>query len=316
MALLEVEDLRTYYSSPAGLVKAVDGVTFSLDKAETLGIAGESGCGKTTLVLTLMRLLPRSARVLGGRVTLDGFDFISASNDKLREMRWKEISMVFQGAMNALNPVMRIEDQIAETILIHEPVDKQAALQRSRKLLKRVGIDESRGREYPHQFSGGMRQRAMIAMALACNPSVLVADEPTTALDLIVQAQILQLLNGLRKEESLSIILITHDLGVISKLCDKVGIMYAGKMVEFGSKEQVLIKPSHPYTKGLLACVPSLRGTAKSLAFISGDPPQLVNVGPGCRFRARCPHARPECENDPPNVKVTSDTTVSCVLYK
>jgi peptide/nickel transport system ATP-binding protein len=316
LALLEVKELRVYFHTQDEIVRAVDDVSFTLDKAKTLGLAGESGCGKTTLGLSLARILPATAKVETGQVILDGFDVLSASQDELREIRWKRIAVVLQAAMNALNPIMKIEDQIAEALVIHDRIEKREAVQKARSLLERVGIDQNRGKEYPHQFSGGMKQRAMIAMALTCKPSVLIADEPTTALDVIVQAQILELLSQLRKEEDLSIILISHDLGVISKLCDYVGIMYAGKLVEFGRREQMLNSPRHPYTKGLIECVPRLRGEQRDLISLPGDPPKLVNIPPGCRFRFRCRFARKECEIDPPTIEVEPEHQVSCILYR
>ncbi len=316
MVVFEIEDLRTYYTTPLGFNKALDGVSFSLGEGEIFGIAGESGCGKSTLALTLMRLLPPSATIEGGRALLGGVDLIKASEIQLSSLRWKKIAIIFQTAMNALNPVMRIEKQIAEAIVLHDKQNLPEALNSARKLLGRVGIDESRGREYPHQFSGGMRQRAMIAMALACGPSVLIADEPTTALDVIVQAQILELLGALGKEESLSIILITHDLAVIAKLCERVGIMYAGKMVEIGDRESIFKEPRHPYTQALVKCIPRLRANAQSLVLVSGEPPNLINAGPGCRFIERCPFAREECKQDPPDVKLSDRSRVLCVLYK
>ncbi len=314
MPLLSVESLRMYYQVGRGFVKAVDGVSFNLGKGETLGIAGESGCGKSSLALTLLRILPSNARIIDGSVLLEGRDILKMNEETLRkEIRWKRISIVFQGAMNALNPVFRVGDQIAEAILLHEDVTKEEAHRRARELLKLVGIPPSRADNYPHEFSGGMKQRVMIAMALACNPDIVIADEPTTALDVIVQAQILKLLKDLRAKLNLSLILITHDLSIISEICDKVAIMYAGKIMEYGSAYDIFKNPLHPYTQGLIAAIPSIRGPKKKLRSIPGTPPDLLNPPSGCPFHPRCPYADEICRQEPPPlIRLGRDRYVVC----
>ena len=314
MPLLSVESLRMYYQVGRGFVKAVDGVSFNLGKGETLGIAGESGCGKSSLALTLLRILPSNARIIDGSVLLEGRDILKMNEETLRkEIRWKRISIVFQGAMNALNPVFRVGDQIAEAILLHEDVTKEEAHRRARELLKLVGIPPSRADNYPHEFSGGMKQRVMIAMALACNPDIVIADEPTTALDVIVQAQILKLLKDLRAKLNLSLILITHDLSIISEICDKVAIMYAGKIMEYGSAYDIFKNPLHPYTQGLIAAIPSIRGPKKKLRSIPGTPPNLLNPPSGCPFHPRCPYTDEICRQEPPPiVRLGRDRYVVC----
>ena len=314
MPLLSVESLRMYYQVGRGFVKAVDGVSFNLGKGETLGIAGESGCGKSSLALTLLRILPSNARIIDGSVLLEGRDILKMNEETLRkEIRWKRISIVFQGAMNALNPVFRVGDQIAEAILLHEDVTKEEAHRRARELLKLVGIPPSRAGNYPHEFSGGMKQRVMIAMALACNPDIVIADEPTTALDVIVQAQILKLLKDLRAKLNLSLILITHDLSIISEICDKVAIMYAGKIMEYGSAYDIFKNPLHPYTQGLIAAIPSIRGPKKKLRSIPGTPPNLLNPPSGCPFHPRCPYTDEICRQEPPPiVRLGRDRYVVC----
>jgi len=256
LPLLEVEGLRTYYFTRAGPVRAVDGVSFFVEKGEVFGLAGESGCGKTTAGLSILRLLPPYGRIVGGRIVFDGVDLLSIREPEFRrKYRWKRISMIFQGAMNALNPVFKVGDQIAEAIMLHEKVSKEEAMDKVRELFKKVGIEPSRVDNYPHEFSGGMRQRAMIAMALACNPELVIADEPTTALDVVIQGQILDLLRKLKEEYDLSVILITHDMSVIAELCNRVGIMYAGKLVECADVRTIFKEPSHPYTQGLISAI-------------------------------------------------------------
>ncbi|RLG86924.1 MAG: ABC transporter ATP-binding protein [Thermoprotei archaeon] len=317
MPLLEVKDLRVYYYTLKGVVKAVDKVSFSVEKGETLGLAGESGCGKSTLGFSLLRLVPPPGRIVGGKILFEGMDVTAMPEDKLRrEYRWKRVSMIFQGAMNALNPVKTIGDQIAEAILAHEEnVTKREALERAAELLKMVGIEPRRIRSYPHELSGGMKQRVVIAMALALNPPLVIADEPTTALDVVVQAQIMNLLKRLKKEYGMSMILISHDLALIAEIADKVAIMYAGKIVEIGTAEQIYNNPKHPYTQGLIRSVPRLRG-AKRLEWIPGQPPDLRNPPPGCRFAPRCPYAMDRCRREePPMVEVEPGHWVACWLY-
>ena len=316
MPLLEVEGLRTYYFTRAGPVRAVDGVSFFVEKGEVFGLAGESGCGKTTAGLSILRLLPPYGRIVGGRIVFDGVDLLSIREPEFRrKYRWKRISMIFQGAMNALNPVFKVGDQIAEAIMLHEKVSKEEAMDKVRELFKKVGIEPSRVDNYPHEFSGGMRQRAMIAMALACNPELVIADEPTTALDVVIQGQILDLLRKLKEEYDLSVILITHDMSVIAELCNRVGIMYAGKLVECADVRTIFKEPSHPYTQGLISAIPSLTGPKVRLKSIPGAPPDLLNPPKGCRFHPRCPYAIDKCRREEPEyVRMGKLHWVACHL--
>ena len=303
MVLLDVENLMTYFETRKGFVKAVDGVSLQMEKGDALGLAGESGCGKTTTALSIMRLLPSNGRVLGGKVLFDGVDMLTIDEEKLRsEIRWKRMSMVFQGAMNALNPVFRVGDQIRQAIRAHENITKESAWERVEELFSLVGIDPERIRDYPHEFSGGMKQRAIIAMALACNPDLIIADEPVTALDVIVQAQILELMRGLREKLGLSMIMITHDLSVIADICNKAAIMYAGKIVERGDIVTIFKHPEHPYSQGLLTNYPSIKEEKKKFAPIAGRPPNLISPPPGCRFHPRCPYAEEICRKEEPKI--------------
>lgn len=307
MALLEVNNLQTYFYTLKGPVKAVDNVSFAVEKGQALGLAGESGCGKTTAALSILRLLPFPGRVIGGNIVFDGQDLATVSEDEMRKYRWRRMSIVFQGAMNALNPVFKIGEQISEGILLHENVSESEARERSEQLLQLVGVDKSRYDSYPHELSGGMRQRSMIAMALACNPDLVIADEPATALDVIVQAQVLKLMKELQEKLKLSMILITHDLSIIAETCDKVAMMYAGKMVEYCDAVGLFKKPLHPYTRGLLAAFPNVRARDAKLSSIPGDPPDLIDPPSGCRFHPRCPYAKsPVCSRDEPPVREIS----------
>ncbi len=314
--LLKVENLKVYYFSLKGVVRAVDDVSFELRRGEVLGLAGESGCGKSTLGYALIRLVPPPGRIVGGRILFDGIDLLTLPEHKLRkEIRWKRISMVFQGAMNALNPVRTVGDQIAEAIMAHENVTKKEALQRAAELLKLVGIDPRRVNSYPHEFSGGMKQRVVIAMALALKPDLVIADEPTTALDVVVQAQIINLLKKLKNEYNMSLILISHDLSLIAEMADKLAVMYAGKIVEYGPSDILYESPAHPYTQGLLKSIPRLRGP-KKLEWIPGQPPDLRSPPPGCRFSPRCPYATERCRREePPRVEISPGHYVACWLY-
>jgi oligopeptide/dipeptide ABC transporter ATP-binding protein len=315
--LLVVEDLRTHFKLESGWVKAVDGVSFRLNDGEALGLAGESGCGKTTTALSLVRLLPSNARIRkGSSMKLFGIDLVPKTEEQLRRYRWREISIVFQGAMNALNPVQRIGVQIAEPIEIrlHEPKDR--ARRRAAELLELVGIPRKRADAYPHELSGGMRQRAMIAMALACDPAIVIGDEPTTALDVMVQAQILALLERLRRELGLSLVLITHDLSVIAETCDRTLIMYAGKVAEEGPVSRIFTAPRHPYTQKLLGAFPNIQADRRSLDTIPGSPPDLRNPPEGCRFHPRCPYVMDVCRTVvPPEVAFPDGVRVACHLY-
>jgi oligopeptide/dipeptide ABC transporter ATP-binding protein len=314
--MLLVEDLRVHFRLESGTVRAVDGVSFRLDRGEALGIAGESGCGKTTTVLSLIGLLPSTARIVEGGIHYYGIDLAKKTEDQLRRYRWREIAMIFQGAMNALNPVRRVRDQIAEPIIERLNVPEREARKRAGDLLELVGLPRKRGLAYPHELSGGMRQRAMIAMALACEPAILVGDEPTTALDVMVQAQILDLLERLREQLGLSLILITHDLSVIAETCDRVLIMYAGQVAEEGAVATVFRQPRHPYTQKLLSAFPNIHADRRTLDVIPGMPPDLRNPPPGCRFAPRCPFAMPVCtEQVPPETRFADGVRVACHLY-
>jgi oligopeptide/dipeptide ABC transporter ATP-binding protein len=314
--LLEVRDLKTHFRLRNGWVKAVDGVSFDLADGEALGLAGESACGKTTTALSLVRLLPANGQIRGGSVKLFGIDLVPKSEVALQRYRWREISIVFQGAMNALNPVRRVRDQIAEPIRYRLGQPQAAANARAEELLDLVGIPKKRAGSYPHELSGGMRQRAMIAMALSCDPAIVIGDEPTTALDVMVQAQILELLERLRRELGLSLILITHDLSVLAETCDRVLIMYAGKVAEEGPVRRVFTAPRHPYTRKLVGSFPDIKADRRTLEMIPGQPPDLLKPPPGCRFAPRCEFAMDVCrEVVPPEVRFADGVRVACHLY-
>ena len=313
--LLVVDGLQTYFTMETGMVRAVDGVSFRLDHGQALGIAGESGCGKTTTALSLVQILPPNARIVGGSVKLMGIDLVPKSENALRRYRWREISLIFQGAMNALNPVQRVRDQIAEPIEERLGASPTDARRRAGELLELVGIPRARGNAYPHELSGGMRQRAMIAMALACDPAIVIGDEPTTALDVMVQAQILKLLEDLRHKLGLSLILITHDLSVIAETCDRVMIMYAGRVAEEGPVAQVFSHPRHPYTQKLLAAFPNIHADRRALEVIPGSPPDLRDPPPGCRFAPRCTFVMDVCSTVVPPEATLDGVRVACHLY-
>ena len=296
MALLEVRDLVVEFDVPGGAVRAVDGMSFDVAAAEAVGLVGESGCGKTTTALAIMRLLPENGRIASGSVRFDGEELTTLKRGPMRRKRWTDISIVFQGAMNALNPVRTVGDQVAEPILLHEEgTTRKEAGRRVGELFELVGIDRGRRREYPHQFSGGMRQRVMIAMALANRPRLVIGDEPTTALDVMVQAQILELLERLRAEFGLAMILISHDLSVIAETCDRAVVMYAGQVAETGTVGQLHDRPLHPYTVRLMGSVPDIGGERRLPMGIPGQPPSLADPPSGCRFHPRCDHAMPVC---------------------
>ena len=299
MSLLEVKDLKTYFYTDSGVAKAVDGVTFSLDKGKTLGIVGESGCGKSVTSLSIMRLVdPATGRNEGGSIVFDGQDLLTLPEKEMRKLRGNRISMIFQEPMTSLNPVFTIGDQISESLKLHKGLDKKAARDRAIELLELVGIPEAGKRvdEYPHQLSGGMRQRVMIAMALSGDPELLIADEPTTALDVTIQAQILQLLKDLQEKLHMSIIIITHDLGVIAEMADEVAVMYAGDIVEKAPTRALFDDPKHPYTIGLMHSIPDITDHVSRLRTLEGLVPSLYDMPSGCRFAPRCQFCCPECE--------------------
>lgn len=293
---LSVRDLVVEYTSDDQVIHAVNGVSFDLEKGKTLGLVGETGAGKTSVAKAILRILPDPpAKIQNGQVLLEGTDLISLSEPDMQKIRGRRISMVFQDPMTALNPTMRIGDQIAEGILTHEKISKTEARKKAEIMLEMVGIPGSRYREYPHQFSGGMKQRVVIAIALACNPELLLADEPTTALDVTIQAQVLDLINELKVKQGTSMILITHDLGVVAETCDDVAVMYAGEIIEFGSLADVFDHPTHPYTKGLFGALPDMSENSDRLNPIVGLPPDPSNLPEGCKFHPRCPYATSAC---------------------
>jgi peptide/nickel transport system ATP-binding protein len=309
MELLNVKNLQIEFKLSGNRnLKAVDGVNFSLNQGETLALVGESGSGKTTTALSLMRLLPSNGKIINGEIIYRDKNVVTAPENKLRHLRWKEISIIFQGAMNALNPVLTIEKQITEVIVYHEGVSEAKAKERAVELLKLVEIDPSRLNQYPHEFSGGMRQRVMIAMSLACNPKIVIGDEPTTALDVMVQAQIFELMEKLKKEFNLSMILITHDLSVLGDTCDKVAVMYGGQIVEYGDIESIYSNPMHPYTQKLLSSYPIIGGKKELPESIPGIPLDLTEKVVGCRFAPRCHKATEICSSTMPPVCVVKDS--------
>ena len=315
--LLNVTEISTDFLIKDGEpAHALVDVSFILHEGEALGLVGESGCGKTTLALSLMRLLPANGRITSGIVDFMGQDLLDLDEKGIADIRWKHIAMIFQGAMNALNPVRPVGEQIGEAISRHNYVtDKKLVNARVTELLELVGIGVERQNQYPHQYSGGMRQRAMIAMALACNPQIVIADEPTTALDVMIQAQILQLLDNLRDKLGLSIIFVTHDLGVVAEMCDTVLVMYGGVVAEYGRVDAIFNNPQHPYTRELLRAFPDLNHPTAKLASIPGNPPRLNALPPGCRFAPRCPVAEDRCHiEEPPLHQISPTHWASCLL--
>ena len=309
--LLRVTDLKTHFFTTRGVVRGVDGVSFTLEKGEVLGLAGESGCGKSTLGYSLIRLVPPPGKIVGGDIELDGVNLTSMNETAFRrEIRWKRISMIFQGAMNALNPVYSIGYQMMEPFKYHTDLSEDEAKERIAKHLELVGLDPEITSRYPHELSGGMKQRVMIAMALLLEPDLVIADEPTTALDVIVQAQIINLLKKLKKELGLSLIFITHDLSILAEISDKIAVMYAGKIVELGDSDRIYENPRHPYTQKLLAAIPRVHEKVEKLEFIPGAPPNLANPPPGCRFHPRCPYATKICMEKEPEREVLDDGRV------
>jgi peptide/nickel transport system ATP-binding protein len=320
--LLEIKGLKTYFFTEEGVVRAVDGIDLHIDKGETLGVVGESGCGKTVTALSVMKLIPMPpGKIVEGQMLYEGRDLVTLPPAQMRKVRGKEISMVFQEPMTSLNPVFTIGEQIAEAIRLHEGLGRRAAMDKTVEMLKIVHIPnpERRVKEYPHQLSGGMRQRVMIAMALSCNPKLLIADEPTTALDVTIQAQILELLNELKAKLGMAVLLITHDMGVIAETAQRVMVMYAGKVVEEAPVKELFKEPLHPYTQGLLRSIPRIDTAAtqkKRLEAIPGVVPSLLNLPRGCSFEPRCPHAKPVCKDQEPVLKeVRRGHKVSCWLY-
>jgi len=316
--LLSVRDLTIHYITDDGVVKAVNGVSFDIDKGETLGLVGETGAGKTTTALGLMSLVPDPpGKVVGGEILFNGKNMLKASKHELRAFRGKEMSMIFQDPMTALNPILTVGEQIAEVIQLHDKLSKAEAYKKAAEMLRLVGIPDERMTEYPHQFSGGMKQRVVIAIALACNPQFLIADEPTTALDVTIQAQVLDLMAELRKKFGTAMLMITHDLGVVTEICDKVAIMYAGQIVESGDLESIYERTCHPYTKGLFGSLPSLSKKIHRLSPIPGLMPDPSNLPTGCPFHPRCPNAMEICKSRAPvNTEIEPGHFVRCLLYE
>lgn len=320
--LLKIRNLHTYFFTDEGVAKAVDGVDIELEEKGTLGLVGESGCGKSVTALSIMRLIPDPpGKIVQGEVIFGGVNLLSLTEGEMRKVRGRSISMIFQEPMTSLNPVFQIGDQISEVLRLHEGVSKKEAWNRSIEMLRMVGIPspERRVAEYPHQLSGGMRQRAMIAMALACRPKLMIADEPTTALDVTIQAQILELINRLQKETGMSVILITHNLGVIAETAQKVAVMYAGRIVEYAPVRSLFLTPRHPYTQGLLKSIPRLdEGQARKqrLEAIPGLVPSLLDLPPGCKFSNRCKYVMDKCQEEPKLKEIDPGHLVRCWLYE
>jgi peptide/nickel transport system ATP-binding protein len=310
--LLELRGLRTHFFTQDGTVKAVDGVSLQIKYGETLGVVGESGCGKSITALSTMRLIERPGKVVSGEILLDGIDLLKRSDEEMRDIRGNTVSMIFQEPMTSLNPVYKVGDQIAEAVRLHMKTGRRDAWSRAVEMLGKVGIADAKRRadSYPHELSGGMRQRVMIAMALSTNPELLVADEPTTALDVTIQAQILELMKTLREQNRMAIMLITHDLGVVAEMADHVVVMYSGKVVEQADVDTVFTSPHHPYTQGLLASIPRLGERRERLEVIKGMVPNPLNLPAGCLFKRRCPYAMPICDVSPP-LRQLSDGHIS-----
>ena len=316
--LLKVDNLSTWFYTDDGIVKAVNDVSFSLNKGHTLGIVGESGCGKSITSLSVMRLIDSPpGKIVGGKIVFKGEDLLAKSEEEMRRVRGKRIAMIFQEPMTSLNPVYTVGRQIEEALLIHESMTKKEAKRRALEMLRlvRIPLPEKRFDEYPHQLSGGMRQRVMIAIALACSPELLICDEPTTALDVTIQAQILALIDELKEKTGTSVIMITHDLGVISEIADEVLIMYAGEIVEYAPKAQLFQNPLHPYTQGLIACVPKLSRDSDRLQTIEGTVPSFDDMPAGCTFWPRCPFAESICKEKKPPLADCGNRTVRCHRY-
>ena len=321
--LLEVKNLQTQFPTRAGLVRAVNDVSFYINEGELVGLVGESGCGKSITALSVMRLIAAPGKIVGGEILFKGENLLEFSGDKMRELRGNDVAMIFQDPMTSLNPVYTVGEQIAEALRLHRNLNKKEAWDEAIEAMKEVSIPDAprRVNDYPHQLSGGMRQRVMIAMALACNPELLIADEPTTALDVTIQAQILELLDELRQKRKLAVLLITHDLGVVAEVADRVCVMYTGRIVEESGVDEIFQKPKHPYTEGLLKSVPKLRefGNEKEsrLSTIQGTVPSPTNLPEGCHFAPRCPYRFERCTHDPmPLYELENDVKVRCVLYE
>ncbi len=315
--LLTLKDLSVYYFTGEGTVRAVEDFSLSLLKGEIMGLVGESGCGKSTVGLSILRLVPPPGKIVKGKIIFDGVDLTSIDEKEMKRIRGKRINMVFQDPMTSLDPLMKIGEHLTETLIVHEKITKEQAQKKAIETLKLVGIRPERFNDYPHQFSGGMRQRVMISLAISLNPDLIIADEPTTALDVIVQAQILDLFKELRKKLGLSLILITHDLSVVLEIADRVAVMYGGWLVEYGRNTEIYDEPLHPYTAQLLKSIPNIELEDQKLKFIPGNPPDLINPPSGCRFWPRCPKKMEKCKlNAPRDIYLEEKRLVKCFLYE
>ena len=318
MKTLEIEDLAVSFRSDQETVHAINGLSLSVDKGKTLGLVGETGAGKTTTGLAILNLVPNPPGVIeGGRIVLDGMDVLTLPEKEMERIRGDKVSMIFQDPMTSLNPVMTVEEQIAEVVAIHRGCSEKEALAAAGDMLEKVGIPRDRGGEYPHQFSGGMKQRVVIAIALACNPSLLIADEPTTALDVTIQAQVLEMMKDLKAQYDTAIIMITHDLGIVAEICDEVSVVYAGRIVEHGALEDIFDRTKHPYTEGLFNSLPNIETRQAKLKPIRGLMPDPSNLPAGCAFCPRCDYALPCCGAEkPPRIDLSPTHYVECHLYR
>jgi len=318
--ILDIKDLTIHYITDDGVVHAVNNLNLVIERGETVGLVGETGAGKTTTALGILQLVPDPpGKIIGGEIILDGENVVTKKEVEMRKIRGNKVSMIFQDPMTSLNPVMPVGDQIAEVILLHEDINAKEASIKAEEMLEKVGIGAERAKEYPHQFSGGMRQRVVIAIALACNPELLIADEPTTALDVTIQAQVMELMLELKKEFNTAMIMITHDLGIVAEICDRVAIMYAGSIVEYADKVELFSNPKHPYTIGLFGSIPDIKRDDDILKPIKGLMPDPSNLPTGCPFHPRCDKAIPECsQSEPENINIGTDTDhfVKCILFK
>lgn len=316
--ILDIKGLVVYYETDDGVVKAINGLDLQIEKKSTLGLVGETGAGKTTTALSILNLVPNPPGVIkSGEIFLDGEDVLKKSKEELEKMRGNEVAMIFQDPMTALNPVMTVGEQIAESLLLHNEISKEEAMTRAKKMLNLVGIADSRANDYPHQFSGGMRQRVVIAIALACSPKLLIADEPTTALDVTIQAQVLELMKELIVDTDMSMLLITHDLGVVAEVCDDVAVIYSGKVVEIGTSDDIFNHTLHPYTEGLFNSMPNLKQQGEDLEPIKGMMPDPMFLPEGCCFEPRCPYAFERCKREMPQLKKYSETHhCACFAYE
>lgn len=315
--VLEIKDLEVRYETDDGIVRAVNGVSFSVGKEKTLGLVGETGAGKTTTAMSILNLIPDPPGVIGGgSIMLEGRNVLAMSETELKEMRGNDVAMIFQDPMTALNPVITIGDQIAESLRLHNEISKEEAMKKAKEMLEMVGISASRSNDYPHQLSGGMKQRVVIAIALACKPQFLIADEPTTALDVTIQAQVLTLIKELIDNNHMSMLLITHDLGIVAEVCDDVAVMYAGRIIEMGSADDIFNRTAHPYTEGLFNSLPNLKKRGEDLIPIQGLMPDPMHLPEGCAFSPRCPYAVEKCRKECPGLEMVNGHQVACIRYK